>query len=117
MREDHKAVFVYTTWPDPEVAKAAGRQLVDRGAAACVNIIPGMVSIYRWKGATHSDGETVMIVKTVSDALAEVEDIVRAAHPAEVPAMAVLPVVGGGADFLNWISANAGLAGRGHRPT
>jgi len=112
VREDHKAVFVYTTWPSEAAAAAAGHRLVDAGVAACVNIVPGMTSIYRWQGATHADSETVMIVKTVAAALAGIEEIIRAVHPAEVPALAVFPVAGGGVDFLDWIAANSAAVQR-----
>ncbi len=111
MSEDHKAVFVYTTWPSQETAAAAGRDLVERALAACVNIVPGMTSIYRWDGQVCADSETVMIVKTIGTAVPAVEAAIRARHPATTPAIAVLPVVGGGADFLAWIAANA--SGRG----
>jgi periplasmic divalent cation tolerance protein len=101
--EDHKAVFVYTTWPSAELAARAGRALVDQRLAACVNILPGMTSIYRWEGKIESDAETVMIVKTVPRVVSAVEAMVRTHHPAKTPAIAVLPVVDGAADFLAWI--------------
>ena len=59
-----RAVFVYTTWPTTVEAEPAGRTLVERRLAACVNILPGMISHYRWEGKVERAEEAVMIVKT-----------------------------------------------------
>jgi len=106
--DDHKAVFVYTTWPSQDAAAAVGRDLVACALAACVNIVPSVTSIYRWDGHVCCESEAVMIVKTIAAAVPAVERAVRAQHPATTPAIAVLPVVSGGADFLAWIGANSG---------
>lgn len=106
MSENDKAVFVYTTWPTLADATQAGQRLVETELAACVNILPGMTSIYRWQGKVESGSEAVMIVKTVSPALPSVERMIRALHPANTPAIATVDISGGGADFLAWISAN-----------
>lgn len=107
MREDDKAVFVYTTWPTTESAAACGRKLVEAGCAACVNILPGMTSIYRWQGVIESATEAVMIIKTIERSVPAVEAIVHEEHDAEVPAFVVLPLGGGSPDFLEWIAANS----------
>ena len=59
-----RAVFVYTTWPSVVEAENAGRALIERKLAACVNILPGMISHYRWEGKVERAEEAVMIVKT-----------------------------------------------------
>ena len=59
-----RAVFVYTTYPSIVEAEAAGRALVERRLCACVNILPGMVSLYWWQGAIERGDEVVMIIKT-----------------------------------------------------
>ena len=64
MDPNDKAVLIYATYPDPETAEAGGRALVEAGLAACVNILPGMVSVYRWEGAVERSEECVMIIKT-----------------------------------------------------
>ena len=103
-RPEMDVVLVYMTFPDAEKAAAAGEDLVGRQLAACVNIIPGMVSIYRWQGEITRDGEAVMVVKT-RRALAEaVMAAVRVRHPYENPAMLVIPVIGGAEAFLAWIA-------------
>ena len=59
-----RAVFVYTTYPSIVEAEKAGRALVEQRLAACVNILPGMVSYYRWEGKVDRGDEVVMIIKT-----------------------------------------------------
>lgn len=96
-------VFVYVTHPDAEGATELGRALVEAGVAACVNIIPGMRSIYRWEGKIEMASEVVMLVKTKRSALELVQAHVRAKHPYECPCIVALPVVGGEAGYLDWI--------------
>ena len=59
-----RAVFVYTTYPSIVEAEKAGRALINRKVAACVNILPGMISLYRWEGKVERGEEVVMIIKT-----------------------------------------------------
>lgn len=98
-------VLVYMTFPDADVAATVGEVLVGDQLAACVNILPGMVSIYRWQGETHRDAEAVMIVKTRRTLADAVMAAARERHPYENPAMLVLPVIGGAPQFLDWIMA------------
>lgn len=105
MQENDKAVLVYSTFPSLETAEAEGARLVDAGLAACVNILPGMVSIYAWKGERHRDAEVVMIVKTRSALADRVVAEVAGRHPYETPALLVLPVHGGSGPYIDWILA------------
>jgi periplasmic divalent cation tolerance protein len=100
-------VLVYTTWPDTAAAEAAGRALVTAKLAACVNILPGMVSIYAWQGEVERASEAVMIVKTTTSHAGAVTAAVRTAHPYETPAILTLPVSGGDAAYLAWIAAES----------
>jgi periplasmic divalent cation tolerance protein len=103
VQENDKPVLIYTTFPSTESADAAGGGLVESGLAACVNIIAGMTSIYRWEGKIARDSETVMIVKT-RDSLAEaVMGKVKELHPYDTPAFLVVPVVGGSAEYIGWL--------------
>ena len=68
-----RAVFVYTTWPSTVEAEQVGRSLVERRLAACVNILPNMVSIYRWDGKLERGDEAVMIIKTRASLAVAVE--------------------------------------------
>ncbi|HVV93426.1 MAG TPA: divalent-cation tolerance protein CutA [Hyphomicrobiales bacterium] len=98
-------VFVYTTWPDAALAEAAGRELVADKLAACVNIVPGMVSVYAWQGAIERAEEAVMIVKTRASLADAVAAAVRAVHPYDTPAIVTLPIAGGDPAYLAWILA------------
>lgn len=103
MQENDKAVLVYATFPSLETAETEGAVLVDAGLAACVNILPGMVSIYIWNGARHRDAEVVMIIKTRRSLAERVIAEVRGRHPYDNPALLILPIEGGSSDFLAWI--------------
>lgn len=102
--QDSDAILVYTTFPSRGDAKKAAHELVKSGLAACVNIFDNMTAIYAWEGSVEEDTEVAAIIKTTkarSDAvLAEIERL----HPYSTPARILLPVVGGGKDFLNWIA-------------
>ena len=100
-----KPVLVYTTHPSLVEAEKSGRKLIEAGLAACVNILPGMRSIYRWKGAIEAADEVVMIVKTRASLAEQVSTAVRARHSYETPAVLVVPVDGGNQSFIDWILA------------
>jgi periplasmic divalent cation tolerance protein len=103
MQENDKPVFIYSTFPTAQSAEAVGTALVDRGLAACVNILPGMISIYVWQGERHRDSEVVMIIKTRAGLADRVIGEARKMHPYTNPALVILPLAGGSADFLDWI--------------
>jgi periplasmic divalent cation tolerance protein len=103
MQENDKAVLIYSTYPTPDAAEAAGAELVAARLAACVNIIPGMTSIYHWQGERRRDSETVMIIKTRASFADRVIGEARRRHPYTNPALLILPVAGGSADFIGWI--------------
>ena len=105
-----EVVIVYTTYPSLVEAEAAGRRLVEEKLAACVNILPQMVSIYRWKGAVERADEVVMLVKTRAARAERVGEAVRRGHSYELPAVLVLPVSGGDSDYLGWIRAESAAA-------
>jgi periplasmic divalent cation tolerance protein len=98
-----RAVLVYTTWPSVVEAEAAGRSIVERRLAACVNILPGMISHYWWQGQIERADETVMIVKT-RDSLAEaVARAVKDLHSYTTPSIMILPVEKLDPDYHRWI--------------
>jgi len=98
-------VLIYTTYPSVVEAERAGRKLVESGLCACVNSIPGMHSIYRWKGTVEQADEAVMILKTRSSLADRASAAVKTGHRNEMPAILVLPVSGGNKSFLDWILA------------
>ena len=100
-----RAVFVYTTWPSTVEAEQAGRALVERRLAACVNILPGMVSVYRWEGKIERGEEAVMIVKTRATLAGAVEQAVKALHSYTTPAILTMPLESVEGTYLGWIMA------------
>ena len=100
-----RAVFVYTTWPTTVEAEAAGRALVERRLAACVNILPGMISHYRWEGKVERAEETVMIIKTRALLSEQVSAAVKAMHSYETPAILVMPIESVEKSYFAWILA------------
>jgi periplasmic divalent cation tolerance protein len=82
-----RAVFVYTTYPSVVEVEQAGRALVERRLCACVNIHPGMISYYWWRGTIDRDEEVTMIIKTRAS-LAEKEEL----HSYTTPAILVVPL-------------------------
>ncbi|WP_072392148.1 divalent-cation tolerance protein CutA [Hyphomicrobium sp. CS1GBMeth3] len=105
MQENDKAVLVYATFPDVAAAETEGAALVEAGLAACVNILPGMISIYTWNGERHRDAEAVMIIKTRRGLAERVIAEVKSRHAYDNPALVILPVDGGSEQFLGWIRA------------
>ena len=97
------AAFVYITAESPEQAERIGRALVEERLAACANILPGMRSIYRWKGSVETAGETVLIAKTRTALTEALANRVKELHSYEVPCVVVLPVSDGLPEFLRWI--------------
>jgi periplasmic divalent cation tolerance protein len=98
-----RAVFVYTTYPSVVEAEEGGRAVVEARLAACVNILPGMVSHYWWQGKLERGEEVVMIIKTRASLVDDLRDAVKQRHPYETPCFVVLPLESGDAAYLQWI--------------
>lgn len=100
-----EARVALATAPDAEVAARIAHALVDERLAACANLVPQIRSIYRWQGRVEDATEVLLVIKTRADRVAALADRLRALHPYELPEVVVLPVVGGLAPYLAWISA------------
>ena len=100
---DPGVMLLYVTAPDAEVAARLARLVVEAGVAACANVLPGILSVYRWQGAVETASECALIVKTASPRVEEAIALIRAAHPYEVPAIVAWPVSGGLPAFLDWV--------------
>ena len=98
---------VYCTAPNPEVARSLARHLVEepQKLAACVNVLPGVTSIYSWKGKVEEDGEVLMIIKTRKELLSALTAEIKAKHPYEEPEVLALPAIGGSDSYLRWVIA------------
>ncbi len=99
------AVFVYTTYPSIVEAEEAGRALVEQRLAACVNIIPGMISHYRWQEAVERAEEVVMLIKTRASLAQAVSTEVKVRHSYDTPAIVVLPIDSMDETYLAWVMA------------
>ncbi|WP_456409603.1 divalent-cation tolerance protein CutA [Oceanithermus sp.] len=94
------------TVPDEEAARRIARALVEEGLAACVNLIPGLTSIYTWQGKMHEDAEWLLLAKTTAEAYPRLEARVSELHPYEVPEVLALPVERGLDRYLAWVQQN-----------
>ncbi len=98
-------MFVYTTYPSVVEAEQAGRALVEQRLCACVNILPGMVSLYWWQGKVDRGEEVVMIIKTRASLAEPVRAAVKQMHSYSTPAILVLPIEKVDPDYHAWIVA------------
>ena len=103
--------FIYATCADAEEAEAIGAMLVEKRLAACVNILPGMRSLYWWRGKVERAEEAVLVAKTRTELVEALTRAVKEAHGYEVPCVVSLPITGGNRDFLEWIGAETAKVG------
>ncbi|HEY8156412.1 MAG TPA: divalent-cation tolerance protein CutA [Myxococcota bacterium] len=94
---------VLTTVPDAEVGARLARTLVEEGLAACVNLVPGVRSIYRWQGRLEDAREVLLLVKTRADRCRALAARIQALHPYELPEVLELAAGGGSAAYLDWV--------------
>jgi len=100
---EERAVFVYTTYPSLVEAERIGKAVLEQRLAACVNILPGMISHYWWQGAIERGEEVVMIIKTRASLAEGVRAAVKAMHSYTTPAILVLPIEDGEPGYLQWL--------------
>ncbi|MCX8123845.1 MAG: divalent-cation tolerance protein CutA [Spirochaetes bacterium] len=96
---------IFCTVPSDQVGLEIANTLVSNKLAACVNIIPGLTSIYTWKGEICNDRELLCVIKTKKDLYKEVEEAIKKIHPYEVAEIIALPVTRGSSDYLQWIES------------
>ena len=99
----NERVVALSTAGTAEDAERIARALVERRLAACVNVVPGVVSIYRWKGAVEKDEERLLVIKTRAERLEALREALVELHPYEVPELVALPVEAGHAPYLAWL--------------
>ena len=95
--------LVLTTCPDTEAANRIAQALVKERLAACVNVLPAMQSVYRWRGNIESASEHLLLIKIRAADYPAVEQQIRALHSYELPEVIAVPLVGGLAAYLAWI--------------
>jgi periplasmic divalent cation tolerance protein len=101
-------VIALSTVAKPEDAQRIARSLIEQRLAACVNIVPGLLSVYRWKGNIESEGEHLLVIKTRRDRIEALRAALVSLHPYDVPELVVLPVEAGHAPYLAWIDESLG---------
>lgn len=98
-----QALVVLTTLPEYAVAIRLAEELVGEKLAACVNILPPMTSIYKWKGKLERGQEHQLLIKTSLSCYLELEARIRRSHPYELPEIIALPVETGLSAYLDWM--------------
>ena len=96
--------IIMTSMPDFEEAEQLAEHLLKNKLAACINILPSMVSIYRWKGALVQDQEHQLLIKTRATCSEAVISAIQDSHPYELPEIIAIPIINGIPSYLNWIS-------------
>lgn len=99
-----QVLLILTNAPDQATAHSIARSLVEQKLVACVNLLPGIRSVYRWQGAIEEAAEVTMLIKTTQERYADVEAAIRLVHPYEVPEIIALPVTAGLPAYLEWVA-------------
>jgi periplasmic divalent cation tolerance protein len=97
---------VITISAPPSEGAALAKALVESGAAACVQIIPKILSTYWWKGKIETSEEVLLVAKTLKSKLPDIKAVLKKKHPYELPELVFLPIQGGLEHYLDWIRAN-----------
>ncbi|MBN7821466.1 divalent-cation tolerance protein CutA [Bowmanella sp. Y26] len=98
--------LVLCTCPDQDSARTIARQAVEQRLAACVNIIPGLESVYRWQGEVMTDSEVQLVSKTYKTRLDALYTLVSELHPYDEPEWLVLDIADGSPTYLDWIKSS-----------
>ena len=102
-------VLVLVTFADLEQARRVSEALVEEHLAACINLLPGVESVYHWKGKVEHAQEVGAVVKTVQACLGRLEERYKALHSYETPEFLVLTVQGGSAEYLSWLGQSVAV--------
>lgn len=102
-RPGDRVVVVFLSGPTADELRAIGRTVVEERLAACVNVLPGATSVYRWRGAVEESTEAIGIAKTTAARVPLLEARVRELHTYEVPEVLACGSVGGSSDYMDWI--------------
>jgi periplasmic divalent cation tolerance protein len=100
--------IVLTTLGKDDDARTIARVLVEERLAACVNIVPGVTSVFAWQGKISEDGEQQLVIKTSTSTIAALEARLRELHPYETPEFLVIHASGGSESYLTWVAESVG---------
>ena len=107
---DNQFLVVLSTCPGVEVAGELARALLEDGHAACVNVVPGVRSMYVWKGAVQADDEVLLVIKTTAARFPALRDTLVAKHPYELPEVVAIGIEDGHHPYLDWLADPRGRA-------
>jgi periplasmic divalent cation tolerance protein len=110
------ACACFCACPDLPTAQRLADVLVSDGLAACVNLIPGVRSVYRWQGRMHHDDEVVLLIKTTVDRIEALNERIVSLHPYELPELIAVEVAGGSQAYLDWLAQTVST-GSAHVPS
>ena len=101
--------LILCTCPDQNSAEMLARLLIEANLAACVNVMPGLTSIYAWQGEIETAQEHLLLIKTHKDRYAAVETALKNAHPYQLPEIIAVTIDQGFPEYLQWIDTCLGI--------
>ncbi len=107
----NEPLLAISTFPDRETAIRIVRAVIEKGLAACGNVLPEVQSIYRWKGVLESSTECMVLFKLNAASYGAFEEEIRSLHPYEVPEIVALPITKGLPAYLDWLGENSAEGG------
>lgn len=111
MRDDSgKCLLVITNLPDRERAMELARTVIGKRLAACVNVLNGCTSVYRWRDQVQDDAEVPVLIKTCSSRFTALQEEILATHPYELPEIIALPIDQGHEPYLAWVRAEVDVS-------
>ena len=108
MSDQPQHIIVLCTCPDDQTATIIADKLVAEGYAACVNIVPGIMSVFQWKNAIEHDDELLLLIKSRQDCYPELEAVIQELHPYELPEIIAVSIERGLSGYLEWIDQSTG---------
>lgn len=96
-------ILVFSTTDTPELAQKIASALVNSDEAACVNIVPGIRSVYRWEGKLCDEVECLLIIKSTSDRFEAIRARIRELHTYQLPEVIAIPISAGDPAYLEWL--------------
>jgi periplasmic divalent cation tolerance protein len=102
-------LLALSTFPDAETARRISNQLVAAKFAACANVLPGVESIYRWKGKIETANETLVFFKLNGDRQAAFQEKLRSLHPYEIPEIVFISVANGLTEYVRWVAESCAI--------
>lgn len=97
-------IMVFCTSPDEDSAKTIASALIEAKIAACVNILPGMTSVYHWAGKVEQDTEVQLFIKSKRHCFEQLCELIRSIHPYDTPEIIATQIVAGDSQYLTWLN-------------